>query len=347
MIKFLQNLYFYPAPVASTSVKNYPASDASTTVKNYPALNSVKAILIVLIIITHSLPESMTLYFLYMFHMPVFLGISGFLLKESAFKNGIGTYVRRLQKRLIIPWIIAFAVYLPFQFSKLTSSNPLDLLLYPFYHLWYIPAYIIGSIACYAIYKWKIPVLAMLFLTAIITVTWYIYFRDIHDSTGQQPLYWLGDKRLYCYAFFYVLGYALRNNLIQFRMIPATTVTVLIFSFLLITLCVFQRTPDYFTVLPYLFFNASLIIFLVFYVAEKSFFQHRFWLYINNNSLGIYFYHPLILMLIFKGIGDPLKEHVSTIDGIVIGLLTLGLCFPLTWLLNKWKLSSRFMLGNV
>ena len=71
MIKFLQNLYFYPAPVASTSVKNYPASDASTTVKNYPALNSVKAILIVLIIITHSLPESMTLYFLYMFHMPV------------------------------------------------------------------------------------------------------------------------------------------------------------------------------------------------------------------------------------------------------------------------------------
>ena len=80
MLKYAQSLYYYRA------------EGINTTVNNYPAINSVKAMLIVMIIITHSLPESMTLYFMYLFHMPVFLGISGFLLKESVFKKGLVFY---------------------------------------------------------------------------------------------------------------------------------------------------------------------------------------------------------------------------------------------------------------
>lgn len=335
MIRFLQNLYVYPTNISSP------------TVKNYPALNSVKAMLIVLIILTHSLPESMTLYFMYLFHMPVFLGISGFLLKESAFKNGLTYYLKRLQKRLVIPWLIAFAVYIPFQWGKLTSSNPLDIVLYPFYHLWYIPAYILGAIFCYAIYKWKIPALSALFLTGMITVTWYIYFRDIHDSTNVQPLYWLGEKRFYCYAFFYILGYSLRNNLLQVRLMPATTFSIVLLSFLLIALFILQHASDYLIVIPYLIFNSSLLVFIVFFIAEKSVLQSRFWLFFNSNSLGIYCYHPLILILIFKAIGDPNKEHLASWQGAIVGLFTIGLCFPITWILKRWNFSNRFMLGNI
>ncbi len=334
MIKSLQSLYDYPQPISSPLVKNYPA------------LNSVKGILVVLIIITHSLPESMTLYFLYMFHMPVFLGISGFLLKESSFKNGLASYFGRITKRLIIPWLIAFAVYLPFQITKLTASHPFEVVLYPFYHLWYIPAYLLGAVVCFSIYKWKLAALPPLIFTGFITLTWYVYFRDIHVSLQEQPLYWMGDKRLYCYLFFFILGYGLRNNLLQLRFVAASTLFIMATSFLLIVLCIFQHLPDYFTALPYLFFNLSLILFLVLFVADKTMMQHRFWLYINSNSLGIYFYHPLILILVYKAIGDPLKEHVTTFQGILIGLLTVGLCVPLTLLMNRFKFSKRFMLGN-
>lgn len=335
MLKYIQSLYYYPA------------EGINTTVNNYPAINSVKAMLIVMIIITHSLPESMTLYFMYLFHMPVFLGISGFLLKESAFKKGFSYYFNKIRKRLIIPWLIAFAVYLPFQLAKLNSTNPLELLLFPFYHLWYIPAYILGSIACYALYKFKIPVRGMLAATGLITITWYLYFRDIHLSVHDQPLYWLGEKRFYCYLFFFVLGYSFRNNLVAIRLTPIITLFITMSSFLLIALCIFRHMSDYFIVLPYLVFNVSLLVLLFLFIAHRPILQNRFWLYINSQSLGIYFYHPIILILIYESLGDPSKEHVSKLMGLIIGVITIGLSFMLTKAMSKWKFSNRYLLGNL
>ena len=334
MIKYLQELYYYPA------------ADTNSLVKSYPGINAIKGLLIVMIIITHSLPESMTLYFMYLFHMPVFLGISGFLLKQSAFKNGLWAYLTRITKRLIIPWLIAFAIYLPFQWDKL-FSDPTDVLLYPFYHLWYIPAYILGSLVCYAMHKLKIAPTAMLITTGLFTICWYIYFRDVSTPTERQPLYWLGEKRLYCYLFFYVLGYILRNNLLQIRLTPFAALFITTSSFSLIVLCVFRHVPDYFTALPYLFFNLSLVFFLLMFVAQKPIMQHKFWLYINKHSLGIYFYHPLILMIIYQALKDPNKEHIGTPKGLLIGIATVALCLPLTWMLKKWTFSNRYMLGNV
>lgn len=86
------------------------------TAKVFPGLNAVKGILIMLVIYTHSLPNGMLLYFNYFFHMPVFLAVSGYLLKRSAFKFGIFHYLQRLFHRLIIPWLIATVCYFPFSF---------------------------------------------------------------------------------------------------------------------------------------------------------------------------------------------------------------------------------------
>ena len=105
--------------------------------------------------------------------------------------------------------------------------------------------------------------------------------------------------------------------------------------------------PDYLIVIPYLFFNVSLIIFLLLFIAHKPIFQNKFWLYINSQSLGIYFYHPLILILIYQLLGDPTKEQVSTITGLIIGVITIGLSFILTKAMRKWNFSNRYLLGNL
>ena len=143
MSNYIQQLY---------SAKNIRDS------KVYPGLNAAKGILILLVILTHALPDGMILYFLYFFHMPVFLSISGYLLKESAFKDGISKYLGKLIYRLIIPWIMASFLYLYFSLgNRHLSEITLTDFLYPFYHLWYVPAYVLGALLCYFVSNYKIP----------------------------------------------------------------------------------------------------------------------------------------------------------------------------------------------
>src|SRR5206468_6139943 len=111
-----------------------------------------KGTLLILVILTHALPNSMLLYFFYIFHMPVFLSVSGYLLKSSVFRNGFRNHLKRSSQRSLIPWAIASLVYLPFNLqgrslSRLTITD----LLYPFYHLWYVPAYFLVVTLCYAV----------------------------------------------------------------------------------------------------------------------------------------------------------------------------------------------------
>ena len=178
MSNYIQQLY---------SAKNIRDS------KVYPGLNAAKGILILLVILTHALPDGMILYFLYFFHMPVFLSISGYLLKESAFKDGISKYLGKLIYRLIIPWIMASFLYLYFSLgNRHLSEITLTDFLYPFYHLWYVPAYVLGALLCYFVSNYKIPAIPVLIITALFTVFWYIFFR-VSSAHRYTFFDWLND----------------------------------------------------------------------------------------------------------------------------------------------------------
>lgn len=315
--------------------------------KEYPGLNSAKGILVFMVVITHCLPDSLPSYFMYLFHMPLFLGIGGFLLKHQAFSRGFRAYSWRMLFRLVIPWVIATIVYLPLH---LQNRNLLHIrltdFLYPFYHLWYIPAYGLCTFVCYLINRYNLPIGTMLGLTGFITLVWYIYYRENPLPPSELPLYWIGDKRLYAYIFFFVTGFALRNGRLNLWPKPWLLLGLCSVSLALIFWFVLQRTPDYFAAVPYVVFNFCLLVFTLQHVAKLHFFQHRLWLTLNRQSLGVYLYHPLLVFGIYEWLGDPEKKQISKGEGLAVGLLVAALVLGVIWLLKQWKLTNKFMLGN-
>ncbi len=320
--------------------------EVAHTAKVFPGLNAVKGILIILVIFTHSLPDGMLLYFNYFFHMPVFLAVSGYLLKVSAFKNGIVAYFQRLFHRLIIPWIIATICYLPYSLKgrSITTFNLTDLL-YPYFHLWYVPAYVIGVLLCYSVIKFKIPALLMLILTGAFTVIWYNVYRATDLTIEQQPLYFLGEKRFYAYLVFFFLGFSLRNELIKVKFPAFLLFGVVAVSFTTSVFLVYGHAPDYVVVIPYMFFNICLVLFLLLYFAPLEWFQYKLILLINKQSLGFYLYHPMVVFTIYQLIGDPEKHHSNNLVGFLVGLCTLIIMLVAIWLVQKWRVSNRFLLG--
>ncbi len=317
------------------------------SLKVYPGLNTAKAVLIMLVVFAHCLPAGMIQYYNYFFEMPLFMAISGFLLKTSAFKNGLNSYLIKMTKRLIVPWLFAMIVYFPLQLNgrSLMQFSVFDLL-YPFYHLWFIPAYLLSAIICYAITKHKVPVLLVLVLSGIGTGLWYVLFRDTPELTTDQILYYFGDKRLYAYIFFFVAGFGLRNQFVSIRPLPIPLLFIITSSFILVAICVENSFSSWFTVLPYLFFNFSLLVYVLHYWAPQNIIRSKFLDFVNKHSLGIYLYHPIIMIGIYKLIGDPAKQFISMPQGFIVGAITLAIVVPVVWLVSRSKYSDKLMLGN-
>lgn len=316
--------------------------------KVFPGLNAVKGILIMLVIYTHSLPNGMLLYFNYFFHMPVFLAVSGYLLKSSAFKHGIWVYLQRLFHRLVIPWLIATAFYIHFSFKgrRLVDFTLTDIL-YPFYHLWYVPAYIIGVLICFTVVKLRIPAIIILILTGAFTIVWYDIYRSTYLAVEQQPLYILGEKRFYAYQVFFFLGFALRNGLIQIKIPALLLVIVAAVAFVASVIMVYSNASDYTISVPYMFFNLCLVLFLLLYFAPLELFQHPLILLINRQSLGIYLYHPMVIFIIYQFLGDPHKLRSNNFEGFAVGTATLVITLSGIWMIQQWDLANRLLLGIV
>ena len=100
-------------------------------------------------------------YFIYSFHMPLFIGISGYLFNYDSLNNSPKKSIRKLMRKIIVPYILANIIY-----SGLININFLfDLNLYKFifnfiknivyssYHLWYIQGYLSYVIISYVLTK--------------------------------------------------------------------------------------------------------------------------------------------------------------------------------------------------
>lgn len=338
--------------------------------KIFPGLNGVKGLLILVVVLTHCLPPSMVLYFLYFFHMPLFMGISGFLLKRTAFQNGYMDYFKKVFNRLIIPWFIATVIFLPFRMSE-APVTPLSLYdsIYPYYHLWYIPSYLLAATICFCILKWKFRVWPVLLVTVLVTIVWYVIYRypilpandasifllkypvDIYKRSlvpvKELPLYWLGEKRVFSYIFFFITGFCLRNLFIENKLKLWHSIILIAASFVALLFLIVNRFSNIITVWPYLIFNISLVILVVVYIAPQKWMQNKLFLKVNELSLGIYLFHPLIQKLIYSLLNDREQTHHNFMGGV--GIFTLVIIFTLGFilLLKKLNIADKYMLGNI
>ncbi len=84
--------------------------------QHWYGIDYVKGILIIIVFLGHIIPgkieESFFRFVIYAFHMPLFIGISGFLLNIENLQNAdTKTLTHKYWKRIVLPWCIAVFLY--------------------------------------------------------------------------------------------------------------------------------------------------------------------------------------------------------------------------------------------
>lgn len=185
-------------------------SQTSPATVRSDGIDYLRGILILLVIVGHvvvgSLHENWIRYPIHAFHMPLFIGITGYLLNAktlrdiSLFNVGI-----RYWWRMILPFSLAFIFFTgilffhAYQESRVTFGLLLSYLHTPYYHLWFIPTMMIWVLAYRFMLKTPIPLLSILLLFAFISLYWGSVPREEQIA---KVVPFLNKKVVYFFSFF-------------------------------------------------------------------------------------------------------------------------------------------------
>lgn len=114
------------------------------------SIDFIKGFLMLLVIMGHwlqgNMNETLIRHFIYFFHMPLFFLISGFLIDYEKMKNRKVIYLFKRYFQLGAPWLITSVIFLIIRnFSHIGDISYKDIIKIfysPYYHLWYIIAYL-------------------------------------------------------------------------------------------------------------------------------------------------------------------------------------------------------------
>ena len=284
--------------------------DDSSLTERWFGFDFVKGLLIILVFVGHVIPgtlrETFPRYAIYSFHMPLFIGISGFLLNIEKIDVTFDKLFFKYWKRMGLPWVIAVAFYFVANIiikkgASITLIGVLKSFCHPYYHLWYIMgfiAYLLISCFLYKLlkntkHKWII----LFFIVSIISAIskWDLLGGKI-DNTFLNLLYETiqYDFRLYNLVFFCFgnyLRYKFEHNkiLLSVRMIECIR-TLMILSVICVTVLFFFNYSNLENIMYYIM-NFSIILIIV-YDCVNSYMPKSFVLeFIGRYSLPIYLYH--------------------------------------------------------
>jgi peptidoglycan/LPS O-acetylase OafA/YrhL len=102
-----------------------------------------------------------------------------------------------------------------------------------------------------------------------------------------------------------------------------------------------------FFVIPYLILNISLIFFTIIYTSSQNWTDNTFIHFLNNQSLGIYLYHPMFIFIAYEYLDDPKMNQTDNLTGFIIFGITVLLTSTLVWLLTQFEITNKYVLGNI
>ena len=271
----------------------------------------VKGVLIAFVFLGHyisgSLDDNVARYLIYYFHMPVFMGISGFLVTQSKLCKSTREVLRSMRARLIIPWLIALIFYLAvFGAAALIQGRTIDIqfvfdmIVKPYYHLWYVPAYIVYFFVLKALRcKAGIGIGVLLGASGFVALASYgIYDACIMDKGIIGVLFY--DVRPH-FFFYFVLGYALRKRLHQEGCIstkPSILLCVVVICAAGYALLFETGASDFIRGIIALVGNGATIALLMDLSVREMLPASKVLERIGQNSLFIYLYHiPIVWLL--------------------------------------------------
>lgn len=144
------------------------------------AFDALKGLLIVFVILGHvllgSISGNLGREIIYFFHMPLFLAVTGYFVKDTLLKRPSLDILRQYTHRMLIPFIVAFIFYTTVtvsSYGSVTFEQAITKLIYPYYHLWYIPAVMI--FIYYIKILESIPKIASMLVLAFFFIFGYIF----------------------------------------------------------------------------------------------------------------------------------------------------------------------------
>lgn len=209
--------------------------------------------LILFVIVGHlvlgSVHDNVIRYSIYAFHMPLFIGLSGYLINPLTLKSsGFLKVLSRYWRRVLLPFLVAFLFYTgvlifhAYEEARLTKSLLVSYLHTPYYHLWFVPTLVIWVLAFWASLKLKFPIILSLSLCAIATFLWAIPILDSFDLKHPWSLFTqLLSKKVAYFFLFFMFGAYLRTapkvSLLKvatdFKVLPMTIIVACFIVYLM------------------------------------------------------------------------------------------------------------------
>lgn len=257
-------------------------------------LNTIKAFLILSVVVYHLMSAGspvtkIIVNILSMFQMPLFFGVSGFLIKKSLFTFPASELGNKYYHRILIPYFLAFIV---FSIVKMSVLNPL----YPANHMWFIPAFLLMIGYIFLIERFDINRLAVLVVSAVFTTIWLTF---VSPGNGEEIAYYLGDKRYYYFFVFLYFGYMLRNYPEKIQLHRLIYPLIFLFGgFLLFFLN--TSVMNYHYSVGFLLFNLSLIFIVITFAQHYTNIKIPIISDLGSYTLPIYLWHMLPLFFMWK-----------------------------------------------
>ncbi len=322
----------------------------------FPGIDWLKGILILGVIFVHTLSGSMLEHILYAFLMPVFIFITGFLLKEKYVKGvPFSEFMTRYNRRLIIPWLIASVIYLVINAVVRkqivwSATTGIEFFLYPFYHLWFIPGLLIMMALLWLIVNRRVNFIAVLIISLLLSVAWFSYLK--HQQLDRTVLYWIGDKRFYIYFFFYVLGFYFRNHSTVdfYKRVP------LWLSLLAIAVGCLRSVGFIHKLIPsstsgffFISLNFGIITLCLNRVIQSEKLNNRFTDFCSHQSLAIYLYHYIPILLLHDPVtafiasyGLPVSLQPYLVAAVLFSMACVTVLPSIAWLARFKKINQLF-----
>ncbi len=323
------------------------------------SIDFIKGLLIIFVFTGHIIPgelrHTFLRYIIYSFHMPLFIGISGFLVDYQNKNFSFKTILSKFWNRLIKPWVIAITVY--FIINSFNQSHHLNIILFikcflkPFYHLWYIPAYISYFIIIWFLWKsfrktnytW-----IMLFsVSAIISIIskWDL-LEDLINTKYYKSIYELlkYDLRLYNLIFFTAGAYlrfkvSTNNKIFHSDYLLIVCRTILLISLLTVSIIFFF---DYNNIEKIMFYVMNLLLMIIILndCISNIIPRNKILEFIGKYSLPIYLYH-VISQQVASCLFVP-----SSIGYYSTCIFAFTIIVLLVWLLRKNKIVNTYIFGS-
>ncbi len=330
-------------------------------------IDIVKGLLVICVVAGHYIMGGQTdtflRHFIYSFHMPLFIGISGFLLKRSAVqKSTFGGFVRKYGKRMIIPWLIAYIVYVYIGAVLFNPSDPfgasssrwlINNTQYLYYHLWYIPGLLSYLLYAWVTTKCKLPNWATWLLTIFIVI---ISASSVVEQTITSPNWLVGIIGSIKHNFrpsnlgFFMLGYTLgnRQTLPKFcksklwcaiSIIPMLLYISTYFNWYNVNSTIIVGDPSWFL---YQVANVALLFTVIAICTQNQLnIKSQFVSWLGRNSLPLYLWH-IIIKVAFISFAKP----DATLYYALVSVGFLILCV-VVYFINKVPILSEIVCGNV